>query len=113
MSAPRDWKIQSAKAKAIQENSIPKQWLLDESRLPPPEQKNVLDFARASGALSEKELSITEMSASVLVAEMGAGKLSAEEVVVAFLKRSVIGQQLVYASIFSIDDLVSVYGCAD
>ena len=85
----------------------------DESRLPPPEQKNVLDFARASGALSEKELSITEMSASVLVAEMGAGKLSAEEVVVAFLKRSVIGQQLVYASIFSIDDLVSVYGYAD
>lgn len=101
MSASPDWKIQSAKAKAIQKNSIPKQWLLDESKLPPAEQKNVLDFARTSGALSDNEFSITEMPASALVVEMGAGKLSAEEVVVAFLKRGVIGQQLVRSFVWS------------
>lgn len=108
MTESQDWKIQSAKARAIQQNSIPKQWLVDESKLPSPEQKSVLDFARTSGTLSEKELSITEMSASALVAQMGAGKLSAEEVVVAFLKRGVIGQQLVYKCV---PDITPVYGC--
>lgn len=109
MPATLDWKIQSAKAKAIQQNSIPKQWLLDESKLPPAEQNNVLDFARTSGALSEKELKITEMSASALVAEMGTGKLSAEEVVVAFLKRGVIGHQLVRIGVY-FEHTVPVWG---
>lgn len=36
------------------------------------------------------------MSASALVQEMGSGKLSAEEVVTAFIKRAVVGHQLVY-----------------
>lgn len=101
MAVSQDWKVQSAKARAIQQDSIPKQWLVDESKLPPPEQKSVLDFARTSGALSEKELSITAMSAGELVAQMRTGKLSAEEVVVAFLKRGVIGQQLVYTCMIS------------
>lgn len=45
--------------------------------------------------LSERELVITDMSATELVAEMGQGELQAEEVVVAFLKRAVLGHQLV------------------
>lgn len=45
--------------------------------------------------LSERELVITDMYATELVAEMGQGKLQAEEVVVAFLKRAVLGHQLV------------------
>ena len=94
---PQHWEIQSAKTKTIQQNSIPIPWLLPENQLPPAEQKNVLDFPRKSGALTDKDLSITEMSANALVAEMGTGKLTAEEVVVAFLKRAVLGQQLVCA----------------
>lgn len=89
------WQIQSAKAKDILQNSIPIPWVLPENKLPPAEQKNVLDFPRQNGVLTTKDLSITEMSAGALVGEMGAGKLGAEEVVVAFLKRAVIGQQLV------------------
>ncbi len=89
------WQRQAQKGRDILTRSIPQQWLLPESQLPPATQKNVIDFPRQSGLLSERELMITELSAIELVGEMGKGKLTAEEVVVAFIKRSVIGQQLV------------------
>jgi len=95
MSQPQPWELQARKAKDILENSIPKQWLLPEDKFPPADEKSVIDFPRKSGLLTERELGITELSATALVAEMGAGELSAEEVVVAFLKRSVLGHQLV------------------
>ncbi|KAB8231082.1 amidase signature domain-containing protein [Aspergillus alliaceus] len=88
------WQTEALKAKTILQNSIPKEWLLPVNKLPPPDQKNVLDFPRTCGLLNDKELSITDMSATALVAGMGAGILSAEEVVAAFLKRAVLGHQL-------------------
>jgi hypothetical protein len=89
------WQTEALKAKTILHNSLPKQWLLPEDRLPPPDTKNVIDFPKISGLLSDRELSITDMSATALVAGMESGRLSAEEVVVAFLKRAVLGHQLV------------------
>lgn len=91
----RNWETQAQKGKDILNNSIPKQWLLPVDRLPPVSQKSVVDFPKQSGLLNEHELLITEMSATALVTEMGNGKLSAEEVVIAFLKRAVLGHQLV------------------
>lgn len=91
----QSWERQAQKGKDILNDSIPKQWLLPADKLPIPTQKNVVDFPRQSGLLSEPELLITEMSATELVANMGQGKLKAEEVIVAFLKRSVLGHQLV------------------
>lgn len=92
----RRWERQAQKGRDILEKSIPKQWLAPADRLPPVTQKSVLDFPRRSGLLSERELAITDMSATELVAQMGMGKLKAEEVVVAFLKRAVLGYQLVW-----------------
>ncbi|KAF7718109.1 Uncharacterized protein PECH_002446 [Penicillium ucsense] len=89
-----NWEQQAQKGRDILQNSIPKQWLLPESRLPPTTQKNVIRFIRESGALSEHELRITDSSATELVREMRRGKLAAEEVIVAFLKRAVVGHQL-------------------
>lgn len=89
------WERQAQKGRDIFTQSIPKQWLLPESQLPPATQKSVIDFPRQSGLLSERELMITELSATELVRELGKGKLTAEEVVIAFIKRSVLGQQLV------------------
>lgn len=89
------WERQAQRGRDILENSIPKQWLAPVEKLPPVTQKNVVDFPKQSGLLSERELTITDMSATKLVAEMGAGKLKAEEVVIVFLKRSVLGHQLV------------------
>ncbi|KAE8148409.1 amidase [Aspergillus avenaceus] len=102
------WVIASEKAKAILQHSVPKQWLLPPDKLPPASQKNVIDIPKRSGLLTDRELDITEMSASALVAGMGAGQLSAEEVVVAFLKRAVIGHQLLnFATEFIADDAIS------
>lgn len=89
------WERQAQKGRDILENSIPKHWFAPAEKLPPVTQKSVVNFPRHSGLLSEHELTITEMSATKLVAEMGVGKLKAEEVVIAFLKRSVLGHQLV------------------
>ncbi|KAJ5810410.1 uncharacterized protein N7503_002628 [Penicillium pulvis] len=102
------WERQAQKGRDILTNSIPKQWLAPADSLPPVTQKNVIDFPTKSGLLSERELSITDLSATQLVAEMGAGKLKAEEVVVAFLKRAVLGHQLLnFATEFLADEAVA------
>lgn len=90
------WQLQARKGQDILANSIPRQYLVPSHKLPPQSQKNVVDFPRQSGLFTSKELTITEMSASDLVREMNAGRLWAEEVVKAFLKRAVVGHQLVY-----------------
>jgi len=90
-----NWQVKAQKGKDLLYNSVPKQWLVPTEKLPSGTQKNVTDFPRQSGLLTERELIITESSATELVKEMGKGELTAEEVVVAFLKRSVLGHQLV------------------
>ncbi|CAL5869433.1 uncharacterized protein PFLUO_LOCUS3662 [Penicillium psychrofluorescens] len=102
------WETKAQKGRDILENSIPKQWLLPADKLPPATQKNVTDLPRQSGLLNERELSITDMSATALVAEMGKGSLTAEEVVVAFLKRAVLGHQLLnFATEFMADEAIA------
>lgn len=90
-----NWESQAQKGKDILNNSLPKQWLLPADKLPPASQRSVIDLPRESGLLTARELTITDMSATRLVAEMGQGALTAEEVVTAFLKRAVLGHQLV------------------
>lgn len=90
------WQLQARKGQDILTNSIPQQYLVPDQKLPPPTQNNVVDFPRRSGLFTAKELAVTEMTASALVQEMKAGRLWAEEVAKAFLKRAVVGHQLVY-----------------
>lgn len=93
--AIESWQIEANKCKEILANSIPKQYVPKEGVLPGEEAVHVADICQKSGLLSENELAITETTATDLVAKMGKGVLSAEEVVTAFLKRATIGQQLV------------------
>ncbi|KAL4892356.1 fatty-acid amide hydrolase [Aspergillus ambiguus] len=102
------WQAKARIAQTTLDASIPKQWLLPEDKLPPADTKNVVDVARRSGLLSTRELTITEMTATALVAGMAAGLLSAEEVVVAFLKRAVVGHQLTnFATEFMADKAIA------
>ncbi|PYI24290.1 amidase [Aspergillus violaceofuscus CBS 115571] len=102
------WEVQAQKARDILSSSIPQQWLVPAEILPSPDEKNVEDFPRRSGLFSEHELAITKMSATELVRDMGAGKLTAEEVVMAFLKRAVVGHQLLnFATEFLADKAIS------
>ncbi|PKY05612.1 fatty-acid amide hydrolase [Aspergillus campestris IBT 28561] len=106
--AIQNWQQQAQKAKDILQESVPREWLLPEHKLPSADQKNVEDFAARSGALSDRELSLTGMSATVLVNGMTAGLLSAEEVVVSFLKRAVLGHQLLnFATEFMADRAIA------
>ncbi|KAL3475281.1 amidase signature domain-containing protein [Aspergillus californicus] len=102
------WESQARKAQDILQLSIPKQWMVPANQLPPASQLNVVDFPRKSKVLTDKELAITEASATALVAAMGDGRFSAEEVVIAFLKRSVIGHQLLnFATEFMTEKAIS------
>jgi amidase len=89
------WETEANKCKEILTRSTPKQWMAAKDVLPDAEELSVVDFCRTSGLLSEKELTITELTATSLVKNMGENVLCAEEVVIAFLKRATIGQQLV------------------
>ncbi|RAH71982.1 amidase [Aspergillus aculeatinus CBS 121060] len=102
------WEIQAQKARDILSSSIPQQWLIPADKLPSLDEKNVEDFPRRSGLFSEHELAITEMSATELVCDMGSGNLTAEEVVTAFLKRAVVGHQLLnFATEFLAEKAIS------
>ncbi|OJJ33190.1 hypothetical protein ASPWEDRAFT_115060 [Aspergillus wentii DTO 134E9] len=103
-----NWELQAKRGRDTLEKSIPKQWLAPIDSLPPATQKNVEDFPRKSGLLTERELDITAKSATALVTEMGVGRLSAEEVVIAFLKRAVLGHQLLnFATEFLADKAIA------
>ncbi|KAJ5156795.1 hypothetical protein N7492_009598 [Penicillium capsulatum] len=102
------WEHQAQKGRDILQDSIPKQWLVPAEQLPPITQKNVVDFPKLGGLLDERDLRITELSATGLVAEMGAGRLTAEDTVVAFLRRAVLGHQLLnFATEFLADEAVA------
>jgi hypothetical protein len=89
------WETEANKCKEILTKSIPQQWQAPLEKIPSADQLNVEDFPRQSGVLTDKELEITETTATGLVKKMGKGELSAEEVVIAFLKRATLGHQLV------------------
>ncbi|KAJ5895312.1 hypothetical protein N7495_007003 [Penicillium taxi] len=104
----QSWELQAKRGRDILINSVPRNWLVPIVKLPPMVQKSVIDFPKESGLYSERELAITDMSATELVEEMGKGQLKAEEVVVAFLKRSVLGHQLLnFATEFLADEAIA------
>lgn len=100
--APMTWQAVAAKKQTERLAAIPSAWiippaLLNGLVLGPESGTNAisLDIPRQSGILSESELAITEnYCATELVAELAAGKLTSEEVTVAFSKRAAIAQQL-------------------
>ncbi|ODV91805.1 hypothetical protein CANCADRAFT_21597 [Tortispora caseinolytica NRRL Y-17796] len=88
------WKPEIERVRKIRDDSIVKEYLVPEDKLPAPDRMNVTNVPYEAGTMSEKELKITETTAVNLVAQMAAGELSAEEVLIAFMKRATIAQQL-------------------
>src|SRR5689334_13141752 len=99
-NAAFDW--QSAVKQKRQDNikKTPREWLLSHEFVQsldcgPNKHTNVLDAARLSEKLSDKEVEITEMhSAARLLQKLRDGELSSLEVTTAFCKRAAIAQQL-------------------
>lgn len=104
----KNWETEAAKGRKIRDDSINKEWLLPEDKLPPQGRLNVLGIPEESGLLSAKEIAITNSDATGLVKQLGSGELSAEEVTVAFLKRATIGHQLLNnVTEFMTDDAIA------
>ncbi|KAJ0375725.1 hypothetical protein COL26b_006047 [Colletotrichum chrysophilum] len=98
-----EWEVIASRHREKQQASIPQEWVLSDQKLqelrgagtPKEGQLNALDVARKSGLFTNSELEITESySAKELLGKIHAGKLTSEEVTVAFCKRAALAQQL-------------------
>ncbi|KAJ0421214.1 Acetamidase [Aspergillus carlsbadensis] len=84
------WEQLAADKRERLAKTIPRQWRIQEV----PTDDSVINYSRTAEILSERELKITELSATQLVLNLASGTLSAVEVTLAFCKRAAIAQQL-------------------
>jgi amidase len=84
------WEEIAADKRARIAASIPPEWRITSL----PSDINVMNYPKASGIMSALELSITESSATDLVAQLAAGELTSVAVTTAFLKRAALAHQL-------------------
>lgn len=85
------WEERAADKRHRIEQSIPAEWKVKSL----PTADSVFDFPEKSGLLSEKELEITQSSATDLVAKLAKGELKSVDVTLAFCKRAALAHQLV------------------
>ncbi|ODV91806.1 hypothetical protein CANCADRAFT_30132 [Tortispora caseinolytica NRRL Y-17796] len=88
------WKSEIERVRKIRDDSIIKEYLIPEDKLPPADQLNMMNVPRESGIMTEKELTITETPVYILAGEIAEGKYTAVETLTAFLKRATMAQQL-------------------
>lgn len=88
------WQGVAAAKRASLLESIPQEWRIPESLLPPEEQLDVTSFPSKSGWFTSLELDITSTSASEICQKIRAGEWSAKVVVSAYCKRAAAAQQL-------------------
>ena len=95
MAASKGWQEVASQKRAEREAKIPGDWTIPPALLPDKSTKDVHSFAKDSGLFTERELDITESTASVVVANIAKGEWTAVEVTRALCKRAAIAQQLV------------------
>ncbi|KAF2152646.1 acetamidase [Myriangium duriaei CBS 260.36] len=86
--------IASSKREALS-SSIPPEWRIPASQLPPESQTSVVSWPKDSGFFTSAELEITSLSASELLPRIHSGSYTAENVTRAYCKRAAVAQQLV------------------
>lgn len=89
------WETIAARKQEERAAKIPKEWRIDESLMPSGETAFVQDFPRKSGMFSERELLITDATASEVVQRIASGEWTALEVTMAICKRAAVAQQLI------------------
>lgn len=86
------WEEAAADKRSRIAESIPQEWRIET----PPTEDNVMDYPKKSGIMTAEELSITESSATELVAKLATGDLTSVAVTTAFCKRAALAHQLVF-----------------
>lgn len=89
------WKAIAAQKQAQRSSKIPAEWIIPDGSLPSPDEIFVQDFPHKSGFFTERELQLTESTASEVVARIAAGEWTATEVTTAVCKRAAVAQQLI------------------
>src|SRR4051794_17384743 len=95
--APMWEEIAAAKREALLE-LIPPEYRIPQHLLPPAEQLDVTTFPRESGWFSQKELDITDSTATHILNKIATQEWTSEEVTKAFCKRAAAAHQLVSES---------------
>ena len=95
--APMWDEIAAAKREALSE-LIPPEYRIPQHLLPPAEQLDVTTFPRESGWFSQKELDITDSTATHILDRIATQEWTSEEVTKAFCKRAAAAHQLVSKS---------------
>ncbi|RDA90709.1 hypothetical protein CP533_4948 [Ophiocordyceps camponoti-saundersi (nom. inval.)] len=89
------WQQTAAAKREALSASIPSEWRVPASKLPPAGQDCVLDWPTTSGWLTAAEAALTSLSASELVVKLASGAITSEDVTKAFCKRAAAAHQLV------------------
>jgi amidase len=89
------WQAIAASKKAQRDAKIPSEWRIPKDLLPAEDVTDVQDFPRTSGLFTERELEITEVTASEAVSKIASREWTSEEVTKAICKRAAIAQQLI------------------
>ncbi|KAH9242542.1 hypothetical protein K456DRAFT_1820166 [Colletotrichum gloeosporioides 23] len=90
----KSWRELAQTCIDIQKKSIPKDYELPQSQLPPKDRRNVQNVPYEAGILTPEELEMTEQDAAGLLEKYRPGQWSVRQVVTAFLKRTTIIHQL-------------------
>lgn len=109
MAVASEWVGIASRHQAEQQEAIPREWILPHGQLEKLRGTGTsnegrlisLDVSRKSKILTDKEYEITEAyGARQLLDKIHTGKLTSEEVTVAFCKRAALAQQLVGDSLY-------------
>ncbi|KAF2736543.1 acetamidase-like protein [Polyplosphaeria fusca] len=88
------WETIAAEKRAAILRNIPVEFLVPARLLPPPSQADVTTFPRESGWFTERELDITESTATRLLQKLASRTWTSEDVTRAFCKRAAAAHQL-------------------
>ncbi|KAK4498812.1 hypothetical protein PRZ48_009322 [Zasmidium cellare] len=89
------WQVIAQRKQAERGRKIPAEWRLPTSLLPTQDVEDVFNFPQTSGFFTPRELELTGVDASKVVARIAAGEWTSEEVTRAICKRAAVAQQLV------------------
>ncbi|KAF2713668.1 amidase [Pleomassaria siparia CBS 279.74] len=108
------WEEIGAARRASLAERIPPEYRLPPNIVPPAGQRNVTTFPRESGWFSQKELEITDSTATVILDKIASRTWTSEEVTKAFCKRAAAAQQLTncLSDIF-VDEAVAIAKALD
>ena len=89
-----NWEHIASKKRAALSASIPSEWQIPPSLMPPDTQDDVTGWPGTSGWFTGDELKLTDLTATELIAALASGEFKSETVTRAFCKRAAAAHQL-------------------